>query len=60
MLGTERAGNLIGDEGLLELVDALGRGLPCLRELGLSNNLIGDASVAQLANCLSLGRCVRC
>ena len=56
VLGTDRAGNLIGDEGLLDLVDALGHGLPCLRELGLSNNLIGDASATQLANCLSLGR----
>lgn len=56
VLGTDRAGNLIGDDGLLELVDALGRGLPRLRELGLSNNPIGDASATQLANCLSLGR----
>ena len=56
VLGTDRAGNLIGDDGLLELVDALGRGLPRLRELGLSNNPIGDASATQLANCLSLDR----
>jgi len=56
VLGTDRAGNLIGDDGLLELVDSLGRGLPRLRELGLSNNPIGDASATQLANCLSLGR----
>ena len=56
VLGTDRAGNLIGDDGLLDLVDAVGRGLPRLREMGLSNNPIGDASATQLANCLSLGR----
>jgi len=55
VLGTERAGNRIGDAGLLALVDALCQGVASLRELGLSNNPISDASVNALANALALG-----
>ena len=97
VLGTDRAGNLIGDEGMLALVDALCRGLPQLarrrapspppqhaartrppphgrsrappgcpaplsraaraqRELGLANNLIGDATYLQKSHDEGVGR----
>lgn len=41
------ANNLLGDEGLLGLLD--GERLVCLRELGLSGNELGDASAVALA-----------